>query len=173
MAHGFATEWDVTPWEALLKAVRIAAGRVAYCEWVLGTAVSDLEIEGRVRDGSGDALVVHPDTGEALGVGSLRDLTFWREQSEIWIDRMARYSKLAIDAGVAAAMVERERVAADKIVSVFSGMLNGLLDAGLSPEMEITARRLLREQLLALDQQEHRALTAIAAEYDMDGPPVG
>jgi hypothetical protein len=171
MAHRYAQELDVSPWEALLKCVRIAAGRVAYCEWVLGTATSDLEIEGRVRDTEGNVFAVHPDTGEPIGVGKLRDLTFWRDQSERWIDRLAKFSTAAIAQGVAAALIERERVQADRIVKIFTNVLDDLSTAGMSEELQMQARRSLRLALLAEDARDQTTQAQLHALSSPDAAP--
>lgn len=151
-AHAFAQQLDVSPWDALLMAVRIAAGKVAYVEWVLSQARSDLELEGRVRrTGEGEEqLLVHPDTGEPLGVGAFRDLSFWVRQSELWHDRLARTAKMAVDAGVAAWLVEKVEADAQAIASVLNAMISGVEDE-VSPEVAARMRTLAREHLLALE----------------------
>lgn len=156
MGHAFGRELDLNPWDALLKAVRIAAGKSAYCEYVLSLAHDDLELEGRaIRRGRGaaDDILVHPDTGEPLGVGAYRDLSFWVTRSEFWADRMARYAKMAIDAGVAERLVERAQLDASRIVEVLNGTLEALGDE-LSEDVQFRLRAQLRAQLLALDARD-------------------
>lgn len=150
MAHAFGQELDLTPWEALLQAVRIAAGKVAYCEWVLRSAQSDLELEGRVFRNESDILV-HPDTGEPLGVGAFRDLSFWVKQSELWHDRMAKTAKMAIDAGVAKWQIERAESEAQAIAQVLNGVLEGL-EGELTEAQLGRIRSLMRSQLLQLER---------------------
>jgi len=152
MAHRFAQEYDVTPWEGLLKAVRIAAGKVAYTEWVLSNATDDLELEGRFARNE-DGLLLHPDTGELLGAGQLRDLSWWVRKNELWVDRLARYSKAAIDAGVAERLVEIERTNAEGIAHVLNGVLSALeSEAGYDDEALAVVRGLMRKQLTAMDE---------------------
>src|SRR4029079_3451274 len=63
MGHAFAAQLNVSPWDALLLAVRIAAGKVAYTEKVLSEAADDRELDGRwARDENG--ILVDPTTGE-------------------------------------------------------------------------------------------------------------
>lgn len=165
MAHAFARELDLNPWEALLKAVRIAAGKSAYCEWVLAQAKSDLEIEGRVivRESSGEGddgvarLLVHPDTGEPLGVGAYRDLSFWVAKSELWHERLVRTAKAAVDAGVAAWQVRQVQEHAEVVARVLNGTLEALRGE-LTDELELRIRAELRRQLLDVDA-EQRQLT--------------
>lgn len=167
MAHAFGAELDITPWEGLLRAVRVAAGKSAYCEWVISQAKSDLELEGRVfRTGEGDeAILVHPDTGEPLGVGEFRDLSFWVKQSELWHDRMAKTSKMAVDAGVAAWQVERAEGDANAIARVLNAVLEGLgdqLDEVLIGKM----RKIMRNELMAMDVEQNRGQLVSAGDAD-------
>lgn len=162
-AHAFAQELDVNPWDALLMAVRIAAGKVAYCQWVLGRATHDLEIEGRLVKNEDGGLLVHPDTGEPLGAGALRDLTFWNTKLEFWHGRMAQTAKWAIDAGVAAWQVEKMQGEAQAIVSVLNNVIAGVQDT-VGEEVVAEMRRLMRRELLALDE----AQGSIRASTDAD-----
>jgi len=158
MAHQFAVEHDVTPWEGLLKAVRIAAGKVAYTEWVLSQASDDLELEGRFARND-DGILLHPDTGEMLGAGQLRDLSWWVRKNELWVDRLARYSKAAIDAGVAERLVEIERTNAEGIAHVLNGVLSALeSEAGYDDEALAVVRGLMRRQLTAMDSEPRSAV---------------
>jgi hypothetical protein len=137
--------------------VRIAAGKVAYIEWVLGSAKSDLELEGRViRTGEGEeALLVHPDTGDPLGVGEFRDLSWWVKQSELWHDRMARTAKLAVDAGVAKWQIEKAEAEAGAIARVLNAVIEEL-EGELSAAQLSSVRATMRRQLLALDEEQSR-----------------
>lgn len=158
MAHRFAVELEVSPWEGLLKAVRIAAGRVAYIEWVLSQAKDDLELEDRFatrvvgegESGAGQTILLHPDTGEPLGVGEFRRLGWWVQQGELWTDRLAKYSKAAIDAGVAEQIVQAQRLQ----VSLMARPVNAALSAlGLTPEQEQIARAAMRRELQAIEAE--------------------
>src|SRR3982751_929972 len=69
MAHAFAREFMITPWDALLMAVRVAAGKLMYAQEKIAEAQDDLELEGRfvrrtLEDGT--LAMYHPDTGEVL-----------------------------------------------------------------------------------------------------------
>ena len=158
MAHKFAVELEVSPWEGLLKAVRIAAGRVAYIEWVLSQAKDDLELEDRFAtrvvgegdEGAGTTILLHPDTGEPLGVGEFRRLGWWVQQGELWTDRLAKYSKAAIDAGVAEQVVQAQRLQ----VTLMARPVNAALSAlGLTAEQEQIARAAMRRELQAIEAE--------------------
>jgi hypothetical protein len=154
MAHRFAQELNVTPWEGLLRAVRIAAGKVAYTEWVIGTATDDLELEGRFAK-SENGLLIHPDTGELLGAGEMRNLSWWVDKNELWVDRLARYSKAAIDSGVAERLVAAERIKAETLAKILNGVLGSLEnEIGLDELTLGSVRAVMRRELLALDAAE-------------------
>lgn len=166
MGHAYGRELNCTPWEGLLRAVRIAAGKVAYCETVLAGALHDRELEGRVRRveperdpetgktvTGGVGLLLDPDTGEPLGVGQFRDRSWWVTRSELWTDRLARYSKMAIDAGVAERLVAQLGEEAQLVAQT---LLNVITDPALDlseHQLEV-ARARLRRELLALDERE-------------------
>lgn len=198
MAHAFAQQLNVSPWEALLMAVRIAAGKVAYIESVLASANSDLELEGRrpvemgddgvissgatrvggggvgnrKRSGGDDAdgadgtdnatektwlggagiVLLHPDTGEPLGAGRYRDLSWWVEKGEIWHDRLVKSSKMAIDAGIARWQVERVEAEAHTIAQVLNGILDELGD-DITEDQALRLRARMRKELLRIEEQ--------------------
>lgn len=146
VGHGFGRQLDVTPWDALLLAVKIAAGKVAYIESVISQATSDRALE-----------VGHE--GGATGVteeGELvegRDWSFWLRQSEVWFDRLARSSKMAIDAGVAEALVEAVRGEAETVARILVAVVSDP-ELGLTEEQLQVARGRMRRELLALDAAE-------------------
>jgi hypothetical protein len=149
MSHAFSQEFNCSPWEGLLWAVRVAAGKLAYCERVIGTATSDLQLEGRLaRNEAG--VQVDPDTGEPLGVGGLRDLSFWVAKSELWHERLARVSKLAVDAGVAERVVEAQILQVQLMTRPVEAALAAL---DLTVEQESVARHALRTELLAIEAE--------------------
>src|SRR6185369_14724634 len=146
MAHKYAQELDVTPWEALLKVVRITAGKLAYIEEVIGRATSDEEIEGR--------LVVEdmPTTVGPNGeVTTGRNLTWWVAQSFDERKLLARVSKMAIDAGVAQLLITQEVQQGQQMAAVLVRTLAALEEAGLSAEMLDLARNTMRSEILALE----------------------
>jgi hypothetical protein len=160
MAHAFGQALDINPWDGLLLAVRIAAGKVAYIEHVLGTAKDDLELEGRVvrtepTDG-GPGLLVHPDTGEPLGVGAYRDLSWWVTKGELWHDRLAKSSKMAVDAGIAAWQVQNIEAEAQRIARVLNAVVEGL-EGQISGAQAAEMRAIMRQELLLIEQEDLRS----------------
>lgn len=150
MAHKFAEELDVSPWEALLLVIRITAGRLRYIEGVLGSAVDDRELEGRVSEEEPTGVVVGgPDDGKVL---TGRDLSWWVTKSEEERDRLAKVSKAAIDAGVAQLLIEKELRQGEELAQTFVRALGEMESAGMPEEALETARTVLRRQLrLALE----------------------
>lgn len=116
VAHAFARELDCTPWEALLKAVRIAAGRVAFCEAKLATAFDDRQLEPPSEDNG-----VAGRTGEGG-----QNLHYWVKQAELWHDKLARVGKLAIDAGVAERLVRQLELEAELMLRAANMTLDEL-----------------------------------------------
>lgn len=159
MAHAFGQALNISPMEALLWAVKVAAGKVAYIESVLGTAKDDLELEGRLvrtepTDG-GPMLLMHPDTGEPLGVGQYRDLSFWVKQSELWHDKLTRSAKMAVDAGVQAWQIERIEENAQQIARVLNAVIEGM-QGSITEVQAAEIRSLMRGELLRIDEEEQR-----------------
>lgn len=141
VAHAFARALDVTPWEGLLLAVKIAAGRVAFCEAKLSTAYSDRQLEP-----PGD------DAGVAGRVGEDgQNLHYWVKQAELWHDKLARVSKLAIDAGVAERLVRQLELEAQLMLRATSLTFDEL---GLSDDVRERALGIMSRKLLELEAAE-------------------
>lgn len=143
VAHGFARQLDVTPWEGLLVAVKIAAGRVAWIEAKLAGATEDRQLE--------------PVNNEAIsepGRDADHDgtnLSYWVKQAEVWHDRLARVSKLAIDAGVAERLVRQLELEAQLMLRATNLTLDEL---GLDDDTRRRALGIMSRNLLALEAQE-------------------
>jgi hypothetical protein len=170
LAHAFARELDCDPWEGLLRAVRIAAGKVGYSEWVLSQAQSDLELEGRVvrpegSEGGRAGLLVHPDTGEPLGVGEFRDRSFWVAQSTLWVDRLARYSKMAVDAGVAERLVQAVEVEGQQLGRVLTAALDAL-EGQVSEDVLGEVRARMRRELLQIEAESSDSRVRASRDAD-------
>ena len=145
MAHKFAQELDISPWEALLKVVRITAGKVAYCEEVLSRATSDEELEGRIPV---EGLPTGVDEDGNVYTG--KNLGWWVWRSEQERKLLARVSKMAVDAGVAQLLISQEVQQGQEMAAVLVRTLTALEEAGLSAEMLDVARNTMRSEILAL-----------------------
>lgn len=144
VAHAFARALDVTPWEGLLWAVKIAAGRVAFCEAKLAIATSDRQLEPPAA-GEGDW---RPET--RIGDGGT-NLNYWVKQAELWHDKLARVSKLAVDAGVAERLVRQVELEAALMLRATTLTLDEL---GLSEDDRSRALGIMSRNLLALEAEQ-------------------
>lgn len=126
MAHGLAGQLDVTPWEALLRAVRTAAGQAAWY----------------------DAMIAGAPDDEAVKPGGTH--WPWVQGSERMHLATARYAKMAIDAGVQRVLVERVQVQAQQLAGLVTGVLDELEDE-VPAELLARVRGRLRVELTRLD----------------------
>lgn len=126
MAHLIARTLDISPWEALLLAVRRAATWAFFYETKMG----------EVAEGDDDAM--RPG-GRAYD---------WVIAAERANRDMARYAKMAVDAGVAAMLVQQAQTEGATIARIVNTAL-GAVD--LTPQQETAIRAALREALLSME----------------------
>lgn len=124
VAHAMARIEDITPWEALLLAVKRAAAWAAFYESKVGEATDDEQLRPQ---------------------GELHD---WVVALERVNDKLARYSKMAVDAGVAAMLVARARTEGETIARVLNEAIGA---AELDDEQETRLRAALRRALLEVE----------------------
>lgn len=127
VGHAFARALECTPWEGLLQAVKIAAGRSAFCEAKLATATDDEDLVPGGR------------------------LWEWVKLASEWHEKMAKVSKLAIDAGVAERLVRQLELEATLMLRATRLTLAEL---GLSDEQQEHALGIMSRNLLALEAEE-------------------
>jgi hypothetical protein len=123
VAHAIARIEDISPWEALLLAVKRAAAWAAFYDTKLGEAPDD------------DSL--RPD-------GSHHD---WVKAAERVNDKLARYSKMAVDAGVAQLLVTQARTQGEEIVRVMNTAIG---NASLDEDTEMRLRTALQAALMSM-----------------------
>lgn len=126
-----AAELDVTPWEAILKSVRLAAGRVAWVDEQLTRAVR--ESTTGANDGA------EPDGGS---------VHVWLAESRKERTLLARFAKAAVDAGVAERQVRNAELEGQIIAEVVGRVIDRL---ELSAELRVAA---FQEAHLALANLE-------------------
>ena len=132
MAQAYAQELNVTPWEALLSQVRLLANQV---EW-LKLRVLEAERSG------GDA---------AIRPGG--DDWDWVALLEARGERLAKVSKLAIDAGVAERLVRQIELEAE---IMFKSALAGLDAAGIEGEQREKMLGAMAGKMLELEGEQKR-----------------
>lgn len=146
---------NLDPYEALLMCVRISAGEVAYATQMVAAIetghVVHNPVTKRVYVGYGGELkedvTVHPDT-----------LNLWIETRHKCMDNLAKYSKMAIDAGVA----ERQVALAERYGGMIAALLRNVLgDLALTDEQLRRAPEIARVRLLELE----------TGSYDSGGTP--
>jgi len=120
-----ARELEVSPWEALLLAVRKAAGRVA---WV------DAQLTDATRAADGDQ--------------NDRAVLRWLSESRKERTLLARTAKAAVDAGVAERFVRQVELEGRLVAEVLGRVIDRL---ALSPADRIQAFSLAQEELLVLE----------------------
>jgi hypothetical protein len=137
------TAIDVDPMDALVWCVRITAGEVAYATY----KVEQLTPQ--------DEIVTPVQTLDREGGRITQEVTTFPEELNLWIkirqssvDRLARFSKMAIDAGVAKRQLELAEEAGDALAASLRLVLDGL---ALSPEQERLAPDLVRSALERLE----------------------
>jgi hypothetical protein len=132
-ALDIARELNVTPWEALLKSVRVAAARTA---WV------DAQLADAVRRNDGE-----PGAAEVRG---------WLKESRLERTLLARMAKSAVDAGVAERLVRQTELEGEIVAEVIGRVIDKL---ALSQEQRIAAFDEAHRQLLALESPSGDATT--------------
>jgi hypothetical protein len=125
VAFDVARELDISPWDALLLAVRRAAGRATWVDEQLSQAV-------KANDGDMNA----------------REVGRWLSESRKERSLLARTAKAAIDAGVAERLVRQVELEG-KVISEVIGRVIERLDLGADQRVEAFA--IAQNELLVLD----------------------
>jgi hypothetical protein len=121
-----AHEENISPWDALLRATRLAANRVA---WV------DLQLTQAVAASDGDQ-------------GATPAVRAWLKESRNERNMLARTAKAAIDAGVAERLVRQVELEGRLVAEVLGRTLDAL---ELTAEQRQTAFATAHRELLALE----------------------
>jgi hypothetical protein len=128
MANVMGLPVDTDPSIALLNMVRIAAGEVEYATLMIGALHQDDAVE-TFTETQVDA------DGGYVKTSNMTTLNIWIRTRHDAMDRLVRYAKTAIDAGVAERQV--------RVAEQMGGMLGKLITAVLG-ELELTAGQLER-----------------------------
>lgn len=152
---------DIDPMDALLACVRIAAGEVAYCTWRVGQLAED-DAVGNERSTKERPLSLGKD-GED-NAQRVEEVTVGDPALHIWIrvrqnalDRLAKFSKMALDAGVAERSVRIAEDAGDSLALGLRRVLDGL---NLTAAQEAMAPDLIRAMLETLEQSSAGEIVA-------------
>jgi hypothetical protein len=139
--------WDVDPMDALLWCIRITAGEVQYSSWKVSQLTPDEAIFSPVerieREGGGANVADLEEKTSNRG-----ELNIWIQVRQTSVDRLARFSKMALDAGVAERAVHLAESAGESLAGVLRRILAGL---ELTYEQELRAPDIVREALEELE----------------------
>jgi hypothetical protein len=137
-------EIDLTPAEGLLLCVRIAAGEVGYCTQRIGDLVEGQEYEQTKRE---KTVTYISKQGEAAG-GVIETEDVEERQLNVWIrmrqsctDRLAKYAKMALDAGVAERQVRLAEQQGAMIAEILRAVLTDLKVDLSAPDTRAVVRR--------------------------------
>lgn len=143
---------DIDPFDALLWCVRIAAGEVSYCNIMVAHLQQGDTVGRRVQ--VKERPLSEGKDGES-SLETVQEVTYTDPALHIWIttrrdalDRLARFSKLAVDAGVAERQVAMTERWGELLGRVIGGILDGLK---LSAEQQRVAPELVRRHLTAIE----------------------
>lgn len=113
---------DVDPHEAILHAIRVTAGEVAYCEAQI-TRLSEDELFERPAE----TVLAQLPSGRWTVIEEKRDpevVSRWVQMRQAAVERMVKYSKTAIDVGID----ERRVKVAERTADVLVPLLHNLAD---------------------------------------------
>lgn len=130
-AMAFADELNVSPWEALLSQVRLLANQVRWLRMRVENAEAEHGVDG-IRPG-----------GEGWD---------WVAMLEARGDRLAKVSKMAIDAGVAERLVRQLELEADHMAAAAIATFERL---GIYGEQRDEALEFMGAELMRLEAGEH------------------
>lgn len=141
MQHAAAKELNISPWEALLTAMRRSAGLAAFYDSKIALVEAD---EDLIPGGA-----AYP----------------WIQGSERAHYNTAKYAKAALDAGVAERLVQAVELEATTMFEFFSAVL---VRAGLPEEWEEKLRVAMRQEAMAIESHDN-TLDGELVESDNDG----
>lgn len=141
MAHKIAQVLEISPWEALLLAVKRAAAWAAFYE----SKLAEVEDDDDLRP-----------NGSAY---------HWVESAERVNEKLARWSKMAVDAGVQKILIERAQTEGALIAQVMNAAIAG---ANLDEETERRLRAALRQALLSQESAMIAETPTSSGEEDVD-----
>lgn len=153
-AMRFGAPLDIGPMEALLWCVRIAAGEVAYFTMQV-MLLERIDVQGptvttKQRPRKGEyGMEEHGDTVEEIERGTPA-LNIWIQARQGALDRLARFTKLALDANVA----EREVNMAEQYGAQLGRIVGRILDAlRLTPAQLKNAPDIVRREMAVIETE--------------------
>jgi hypothetical protein len=139
---------DVDPMDALLWCVRISAGEVAYASWKVEQLEEDDAVIAPVERVTRDATGEHAESYTEEKTSNIVEMNIWIRVRQGAMDRLAKFSKMAVDAGVAQRQVEMAEGAGGELAVAIREILDAL---GLSADQERRAPMVVRSALRRLE----------------------
>jgi hypothetical protein len=140
---------DIDPMEALLTCVRITAGEVAYATIKIEDLTEDEALITPVEHVSHDATGGEKaESYEEEKTSNVAQLNIWIATRASCMDRLARYSKMALDAGIEAKKVALAEMAGDGLAAMLQEVLGAL---ELTADQERKAPGVVRNALRKLE----------------------
>lgn len=140
---------EIHPLDAILKAVSIAAGEVNYFTVLIRTltledvGVQDMKIRPLSRGKEGDS-----KTETVVEKTTQADLHLWVRARQDSLDRLVKYSKTALDAGIDERRVKMAEQTGGLIVRVLTHALDAI---GLTSEQKRRAPEIVKESLSIIE----------------------
>jgi hypothetical protein len=132
---------DINPMEALLMCVRITAAEVAYFSSRIGE-LDDNQITVRPRQEQ-----IAQKDGVAIDLRQTKELNIWIRARKESMRDLARFSKMALDAGVEERLVRVAESVGDSIAKAIRSILD---DLDLSADQAEQAPEIVRKHLRLL-----------------------
>lgn len=144
----FGSPRDISPHEAILKAIAITHGEVLYCDAQIGRLSEDELFERPLQTTVADM----PDGSTTL-ITERRDaetVSRWVTFRQSAIERLARYSKMALDIGIE----ERQLMLAEREADMMSTYFESVLrDLELSPQQRKALGPAMRKHFGIIEAQ--------------------
>jgi hypothetical protein len=157
--------FDVDPLEALLWCVRITAGEVAYSTHKVQSLTEEEAIlkpvEEISRSGGGANVADFEQKSSNRG-----ELNIWITTRQNSVDRLAKFSKMALDAGIQERAVRIAETAGEGLATAIRNILTGLQ---LTYEQELRAPEIVRA---ALEELEGPSMAGHAILQETSGTEV-
>ena len=153
----FGSPVDIHPHDAILKAIRITAGEVDYCDRQIAQLTEDELFERPLKTKLAEGL-----DGSWQLVEETRDaevLSRWVAFRQHSVERLARYAKMALDIGIEERQIQLAEREADMINGYFEAVLQ---DVELTPAQRRKLGPSMRKHLELIEGQETNTRREIA-----------
>lgn len=157
LAFEIGAEDNISPWDALLTGVRRRSARVRWCDAMVAAAIAQQRVDAEAENAG------MPVAGELVPDDTVR---VWLTESRNEERLLARTAKMAIDAGVAEAVIRRLQLEGRLVTEV---LVAGLDAIDLTPEQRMKALTAVHGKLLELgDGRKRNSGGAAGAAEDSD-----